>query len=112
MLREVKDMSDADLIIYKEGVWTPEELAEELDLRFLVEEDEEEKDDQVMESEEDDDDEEPEVRNERRRRRAEIERAIRDAKEQGFTNAYAISKQTGISYKTVHKYMKRQEAEE
>ena len=125
MLREIRPEEVAEyerdkiVILYREAIWTPDELAEELGLRFLVDvEDDlqEETDPEEEEPEEDDEEDLPvavvgeiEVRKEttKRRRRSpeEIEAMIRDAINHGFMTTSEIVKATGLTYKTVQKYL-------
>lgn len=131
MLREIRPEDVAEyerdeiVILYREAIWTPDELAEELGLRFLVDNDEpavaayeseEEMDPEEEEPEEVDEEDLPvavvgeiEVRKEttKRRRRSpeEIEAMIRDAINNGFMTTSEIAKATGLTYKTVQKYL-------
>lgn len=125
MLREIRPEEVAEyerddiVILYREAIWTPDELAEELGLRFLVDvEDDlqEETDPEEEDLEEVDEEDLPvavvgeiEVRKEttKRRRRSpeEIEEMIRDAINNGFMTTSEIAKATGLTYKTVQKYL-------
>ncbi len=121
MLREIKPEDvkhyewDSLVIIMNEVLYSADELAEELGLRFMI--DFEEDDDPEEEDPEEDDEEELpvavvgeiEVRKEttkrRRRRPEEIEAMIRDAINNGFMTTSEIAKATGLTYKTVQKYL-------
>ena len=130
MLREIRPEEvseyerDEIVILYREAIWTPDELAEELGLRFLI--DVEDDLQEETDPEEEEDLEEGELivdsipviiqsENEmeicetkpKRKRRSpeEIEAMIRDAINHGFMTTSEIAKATGLTYKTVQKYL-------
>ena len=139
MLKETKIMREADLIIYDEAVYTPEELAEALGLRFLVEEDDEpdeffimddeEEDDEDDEDEDEEDDEDEEVEDEDdddpplpfpdyedpeptkriRRTQEEIIALIDEAVNAGCKRRCEIISYTGLTGMTVDRYWTKEE---
>ena len=97
MLREIKSMKDAELIIYNEAIWTPEEFAEELGLRFLIDKPEEEAEPEEAPEE----DPEPIRRGGRKSYKEEI-LALWNG---GEKTAVEIAEELGISTSTVYKYI-------
>lgn len=95
MLRETKSLKEADLIIYQEALYTPEEFAEGFGLRFLVDEPEEEET-------------EPEEAERPARKRLsseEVEILIREAQEAGADTMTKLQKATGLSYARIKKFL-------
>lgn len=107
MLKETKEMRYADLIIYDEGVYTPEELSEALGLRFLVEEDDDEDEDEddgilILDDEEEED--LPFPVEEPKKSARDSRALITEAVEHGCTTASEIVKYTGLASQTVYNH--------
>lgn len=117
MLREVKSPREADFIIYDEAIYTPEEFADTLGLRFLVDEDEDDEPGEVENpfepEDEDDEDEDPEEEDQPRKRRSKDEcmELVADAVCRGYDTVVEIVDQTGLSYKTAKKYLEKIQGE-
>lgn len=103
MLKEVENLKDAELIIYDDVIYTPGELAEELGLRFLIDDEPEE----YQEQEEEDMEE-----TKTRRSTEEIRELIKEAVEAGCTRRSEIMDYCDITGPTAdrHKDIWKKEA--
>lgn len=101
MLREIRPEDVAEyerddiVILYREAIWTPDELAEELGLRFLVDDEPEEEPEQEDEAME-------EVKT--RRSTEEIRELIREAVEAGCTRRSEIMDYCDITGMTADRH--------
>lgn len=95
MLREVENLKDAELIIYDDVIYTPDEFAEELGLRFLVDDEPEEEPEQEDEAMEE---------TKTRRSTEEIRELIKEAVEAGCTRRSEIMEYCDITGMTADRH--------